>query len=37
VFWGTGHDAAERAGRMREFGNYYLLLPRAAHVAGAGR
>jgi membrane-bound lytic murein transglycosylase A len=28
VFWGTGHDAAERAGLMREFGNYYFLLPR---------
>jgi len=39
VFWGTGHDAAERAGRMREFGNYYLLLPRAiaVPVAEAGR
>jgi membrane-bound lytic murein transglycosylase A len=28
VFWGTGHDAADRAGLMREFGNYYFLLPR---------
>ena len=28
VFWGTGAAAAERAGRMREFGEYYLLLPR---------
>ena len=38
VFWGTGHDAAERAGRMREFGNYYFLLPRLnASVAEAGR
>lgn len=39
VFWGTGHDAAERSGRMREFGSYYLLLPRtiATPVAEAGR
>jgi membrane-bound lytic murein transglycosylase A len=38
VFWGTGHDAAERAGRMREFGNYYFLLPRLdANLAEAGR
>jgi membrane-bound lytic murein transglycosylase A len=36
VFWGTGHDAAERSGRMREFGSYYLLLPRTiAAVAEA--
>jgi membrane-bound lytic murein transglycosylase A len=28
VFWGTGHAAGERAGLMREFGNYYFLLPR---------
>lgn len=28
VFWGTGHTAADRAGLMREFGNYYFLLPR---------
>ena len=38
VFWGTGHDAAERAGRMREFGNYYFLLPRLdASLAEVGR
>jgi membrane-bound lytic murein transglycosylase A len=38
VFWGTGHDAAERAGKMREFGNYYFLLPRLdASVAEAGK
>lgn len=32
VFWGTGHQAADRAGRMREFGNYYFLLPRVSSV-----
>ena len=39
VFWGTGHDAAERSGRMREVGTYYLLLPRAipTSVAETGR
>jgi membrane-bound lytic murein transglycosylase A len=39
VFWGTGSGAAERSGRMREFGNYYLLLPRtiATPVAEAAR
>jgi membrane-bound lytic murein transglycosylase A len=31
VFWGAGADAAERAGRMRARGRYWLLLP-----AGAG-
>jgi membrane-bound lytic murein transglycosylase A len=36
VFWGTGHEAAERSGRMREMGSYYLLLPRSlATVAEA--
>jgi membrane-bound lytic murein transglycosylase A len=28
VFWGHGADAAERAGRMRSAGRYWLLLPR---------
>ncbi len=28
VFWGSGADAAERAGRMRSSGRYWLLLPR---------
>lgn len=27
VFWGAGNDAAERAGRMRARGRYWLLLP----------
>lgn len=37
VFWGHGADAAERAGRMRSSGRYWLLLPRevsAARLAG---
>jgi membrane-bound lytic murein transglycosylase A len=29
VFWGAGADAAERAGRMRARGRYWLLLPAA--------
>ncbi len=29
VFWGFGADAAERAGKMRSQGRYFLLLPRA--------
>lgn len=28
VFWGSGQEAARRAGRMREQGRYYLLLPK---------
>ncbi|MEQ8195512.1 MAG: murein transglycosylase A [Rhodospirillales bacterium] len=28
VFWGFGREAAERAGRMKEPGTYYLLLPK---------
>jgi membrane-bound lytic murein transglycosylase A len=28
VFWGHGADAAERAGRMRSRGRYWVLLPR---------
>jgi len=27
VFWGAGPEAAERAGRMRARGRYWLLLP----------
>ena len=30
LFWGFGAAAAERAGRMRQTGRYYLLLPRGA-------
>lgn len=30
LFWGSGRDAAERAGRMRKSGSYYLLLPRSS-------
>jgi membrane-bound lytic murein transglycosylase A len=33
LFWGHGADAAERAGRMRQDGELYLLLPR--HVGDA--
>ncbi|TAD90469.1 MAG: murein transglycosylase [Alphaproteobacteria bacterium] len=29
VFWGTGVDAGERAGRYRQTGSYWLLLPRS--------
>lgn len=28
VFWGYGAEATERAGKMRQTGRYYLLLPR---------
>ncbi len=34
VFWGHGAEAAERAGRMRSSGRYWLLLP---HEVGASR
>jgi membrane-bound lytic murein transglycosylase A len=35
VFWGHGPDAAERAGRMRSRGRYWVLLPRdGTTVAG---
>ena len=36
VFWGHGAEAAERAGRMRSQGRYWILLPRkdATTVAG---
>jgi membrane-bound lytic murein transglycosylase A len=30
VFWGAGAEAAEKAGRMRSAGRYWLLLPRTA-------
>jgi len=30
VFWGFGSDAAERAGKMRSAGRYWILLPRDA-------
>jgi membrane-bound lytic murein transglycosylase A len=37
VFWGHGAEAAERAGRMRSRGRYWILLPRnaATRIAGA--
>ena len=28
VFWGYGHEAGERAGKMKEPGSYFLLLPK---------
>jgi membrane-bound lytic murein transglycosylase A len=34
VFWGFGHEAGERAGRMKDAGRYFLLLPKPAEVAG---
>ena len=33
LFWGSGAAAAEAAGRMREGGRYYLLLPKGTHPA----
>jgi len=30
VFWGYGHEAGERAGKMKEPGRYFLLLPKTA-------
>ena len=33
--WGGGHEAGERAGRMREEAQVFLLLPRLPEVAGA--
>jgi len=33
VFWGFGHEAGERAGRMKDAGRYFLLLPKADEVA----
>lgn len=35
VFWGHGADAAERAGRMRSNGRYWLLVPRTRAAATA--
>ncbi len=38
VFWGYGEPALEQAGRMKEKGRYYLLLPKpvaAAYLAGS--
>ena len=32
VFWGTGRDAGEIAGRMKHQGRYWLLLPRDLDV-----
>jgi membrane-bound lytic murein transglycosylase A len=34
-FWGWGHEAGERAGRMREENEVFVLLPRPAPVATA--
>lgn len=36
VFWGHGADAAERAGRMRSQGRYWILLPRQEGTTVAG-
>jgi len=30
VFWGFGHDAGEKAGRMKQRGNVWVLLPKQA-------
>lgn len=32
LFWGFGRDAAAAAGVMKEYGNYYVLLPRTAPI-----
>ena len=37
VFWGHGVDAAERAGRMRSRGRYWILLPRADATTAAAQ
>lgn len=37
VFWGTGEDAAERAGRMRSRGRAWVLLPRELASRAEGR
>ncbi|MEO3471349.1 MltA domain-containing protein [Roseomonas sp. CAU 1739] len=34
-FWGWGHEAGERAGRMRDEAEVFILLPRALEVAAA--
>lgn len=36
VFWGAGEDAAERAGRMRSSGRFWVLLPNAVADRIAG-
>lgn len=36
VFWGFGADAAERAGRMRSAGRYWILLPRDTAARRSG-
>ncbi|HEX2116798.1 MAG TPA: MltA domain-containing protein [Alphaproteobacteria bacterium] len=36
LFWGHGPEAAERAGRMRSRGRYWILLPRAEPTTVAG-
>jgi membrane-bound lytic murein transglycosylase A len=33
VFWGWGSEAEERAGKMRQPGTEYVLLPRAVRSA----
>ena len=35
LFWGSGAQAAEAAGRMRESGRYYVLLPKGTAPAAA--
>ncbi len=37
VFWGHGDEAAERAGRMRSRGRYWILMPRATAGRVAAR
>jgi membrane-bound lytic murein transglycosylase A len=37
VFWGHGAEAAERAGRMRSRGRYWILLPRRDATTIAGK
>ena len=37
VFWGTGEEAAERAGRMRSRGRTWVLLPRDVAARAEGR
>ena len=34
-YWGTGEDALEQAGRMRQRGRYWLLLPRSVTLRQA--
>ncbi|HTN11251.1 MAG TPA: 3D domain-containing protein, partial [Acetobacteraceae bacterium] len=33
IFFGWGKDAEERAGRMRQYGTLYILLPKPAPLA----